>query len=80
MAVHRYEALRRSLSWPIAKRSLAITLVVGSILNVINQGDAIFWSGTVVWWKLLLTYCVPFCVSTFGAYSALRGRAVSASS
>jgi len=47
-------------------------LLVGSVLNVINQGDA-FWSGTAVnWWKLLLTYCVPFCVATFGAYSAYR--------
>ena len=31
------------------------------------------WSwGAVSWWRLLLTYCVPFCVATFGAYSAYR--------
>jgi len=70
MSGHRYWALRRALSWQIARRSLATMLLVGSVLNVINQGDA-FWSGTAVnWWKLLLTYCVPFCVATFGAYSA----------
>jgi len=34
-----YRALRRALSWQIARRSLATMLIVGSILNVINQGD-----------------------------------------
>jgi hypothetical protein len=47
-------------------------LVVGSILNIINQGDALVLSVAIDWWKLLLTYCVPFCVATFGAYSAYR--------
>jgi hypothetical protein len=72
MTVDRYETLRRALSWPIARRSFAIMLIVGSILNIINQGEALLGWGTVSWWKLLLTYCVPFCVATFGAYSAHR--------
>jgi hypothetical protein len=67
-----YAALRRALSWQIARRSLVTMLVVGSILNIINQGDALLSPGTVNWWKLLLTYLVPFCVATFGAYSAYR--------
>ena len=68
----RYRALRRALSWQIAQRSFATMLLVGSALNFINQGDAL-WSGAAVnWWKLSLTYCVPFCVATFGAYSAYR--------
>jgi len=52
-------------------------VIVGSILNIINQGDALARSGAIDWWKLLLTYCVPFCVATYGAYSAYRavGRA-----
>lgn len=37
-----------------------------------QSGDALVGSGTIGWWKLLLTYCVPFCVATFGAYSAYR--------
>ena len=68
----QYTALRRALSWPIARRSLATMLIVGSILNVINQGDALWSSGVISWWQLLLTYCVPFCVATFGAYSAYQ--------
>lgn len=74
----RYEALRRALAWSIAKRSLAIAAGVGSILNVINQGDELFGSGAVNWWKALLTYCVPFCVATYGAYSVHRSPGPSA--
>jgi len=73
MSGGRYRALRRALSWSMARRSFATALVVGTILNVINQGDAVLWWGAVSWWKMVLTYCVPFCVATFGAYSAHRG-------
>ena len=65
-------ALRLALSWHIARRSLAVMLVVGTILNLINQGDALFSSTAINWWKVALTFCVPFCVATFGAYSAYR--------
>jgi hypothetical protein len=56
----------------MARRSFATAVIVGTILNVINQGDAVLWWGAVVWWKIVLTYCVPFCVATFGGYSAHR--------
>jgi hypothetical protein len=72
MSNDSYGALRRALSWPIARRSLLTMLIVGSILNIINQGDALMRWDAIDWWKVLLTYCVPFCVATFGAYSAYR--------
>ena len=59
-----------ALSGPVLRRSLAIALIVGSILNLINQGDYVM-EGQVNWLKLTLTYCVPFCVSTYGAYCAV---------
>lgn len=59
-----------ALSGPVLRRSLAIALIVGTILNVINQGDYMI-DGRINWLKLALTYCVPFCVSTYGAYSAV---------
>ncbi|HZU90504.1 MAG TPA: nitrate/nitrite transporter NrtS [Stellaceae bacterium] len=63
----------------VPRRSLLTALVVGTILNLINQGDALVTGGHVVVPKLLLTYCVPFCVSTFGAVSLrlklMRGKA-----
>ena len=54
----------------IVRRSLVIAVVVGTILNFINQGDALVAGGPVVAWKLALTYCVPYCVSTYGAVTA----------
>ena len=63
----------------VPRRSLLTAMVVGTILNLINQGDALVTAGHVVVPKLLLTYCVPFCVSTFGAVSLrlklMRGEA-----
>ena len=53
-------------------RSLRVALVVGSLLVALNQGDALL-SGdfpwAAAWWKLPLTYLVPFCVATYGALS-----------
>lgn len=71
MATSR-EALRLTFSGRILRRSLMIALVVGTVLNAINQGPEIAAGASVVVWKLLLTYCVPFLVASFGAYSAVR--------
>ncbi len=54
---------------PIVRRSLRVALVVGTILTLLNQGDIIMagqWE-SALYWKIPLTYCVPFCVATFGA-------------
>ncbi|MCB2013359.1 MAG: nitrate/nitrite transporter NrtS [Sphingobium sp.] len=67
----RREALRTIFQGRILRRSLMVGLVVGTILNLINQGDAILSGGAVIAWKLCLTYCVPFLVSSYGAYGAL---------
>jgi hypothetical protein len=53
----------------VPKRSLLVALVVGTILNLINQGDAILLGYPVQWLKGGLTYLVPYCVSTYGAVS-----------
>lgn len=53
----------------VPRRSLCVALIVGTILNLINQGDALFGHGAVNWAKIMLTYSVPFCVATYGAVS-----------
>lgn len=55
----------------IVKRSLIIGLIVGTILNLINQGDAMADPSKFELIKCLLTYTVPYCVSTYGAVTAL---------
>jgi len=70
-------ALRTALAWPIARRSLLVMVVVGSLLNLINQGDALFFGAAINWYKIALTYCVPFCVATYGACCAVKAIAQS---
>jgi hypothetical protein len=54
----------------IVRRSAIIAAVVGTVLNVINQGDALVAGAPLVAWKIALTYCVPYCVATYGAVTA----------
>lgn len=48
-------------------RSIKVALVVGTLLNLINQPEALFGSGDLVFWKGDLTFLVPFCVATYRA-------------
>jgi hypothetical protein len=60
---------RYSISDGVPRRSLIVALIVGTILNLINQGDAMIAELPLDITKLLLTYLVPYCVSTYGAVS-----------
>lgn len=66
---YRLAALHQALSPACLRRSLAVALIVGTLLNAINQADVLFAGGEVSLVKLALTYAVPFCVATYGAYS-----------
>ena len=48
-------------------QALKIAFIVGIILVAINQGDAIVDGQPVVWWKVILTFMVPYSVSTYSA-------------
>ena len=58
----------------IVKRSLIIAAIVGTILNLINQGDAVGDMSKFELGKCLLTYMGPYCVSTYGAVTALMHK------
>jgi hypothetical protein len=68
----RAEALRPE--WAAVRRSIVIALIVGSAIIALNQGDVLL-AGAItplVLVKILVTPCVPFGVSLFGAYVAYR--------
>ena len=65
-------ALSQMFTWPVMRNALIVGLIVGTILNLINQGDKLGGAEPIDWLKLGLTYCVPFCVSTWGSFAALR--------
>ena len=54
----------------LLKRALLTALIVGSVINAIHNIDVIFALEFPKIWKSLLTYCVPFCVTIWGAYIA----------
>lgn len=62
-------ACRYALADGIPRRSFYLAIVVGTILNLINQGDALFGAASIHWLKLLSTYLVPYLVGTYGAVS-----------
>ncbi len=67
--------LAQVFSGAILKNSIIVAVVVGVILNAINQGDAVLAGGPLNWWKIVLTFAVPFCVASYGAYNAMcQGR------
>lgn len=68
------KSLQAACSIPVVTNSAKVSLVVGSVLNVINQGAAI-WDdgGTVSWWHVAMNFAVPYAVAT---YSAVAGQRV----
>lgn len=62
--------LSRDLVW----RAVKISLIVGSILNLINQGEVLWATAELSIVHVLLNYLVPFAVSIF---SAMQARAQS---
>jgi len=56
----------------IARGALRVSLVVGTVLNIINNGEQFWMHHTVSLWQAALNYIVPLCVS---AYSAARNEA-----
>lgn len=70
----RHAAIHR----PLMRTALATAAVVGTILTAINQGNVLL-DGRFpaeLWWKIPLTYSVPFMVSTWAALRIPLVRAV----
>lgn len=68
--------LQLASSRNVVRRSTKVSMLVGTILVAINQGNLLL--GGVyspdLWWKIPLTYCVPFAVSTYAAVDAIMAR------
>ena len=64
-----------AMSDGVPRRSLYVALIVGTVLNLINQGDALLGMASINWLKVILTYCVPYAVCTYGAVSVQLKKA-----
>lgn len=58
------------------RKTVAVTLIVGTVLFLINQLDVVLThhATTLTWVKVALTYVVPFCVSNYGVLVATHRR------
>ncbi len=65
-------------SRPVVRRALGYALVVGTVLIVINHGDALLAgelsTGRIL--RMLLTELVPYTVATLSSVQALRSITV----
>lgn len=56
----------KALTAPVTmKRAAKVSAIVGTILVIINQGDVIASGGFPPFWKIVLTYMVPYSVSSY---------------
>ncbi len=60
--------------WAAVRRSVLIALCVGIAIILLNHGDVLLARAITPrdMVKMLVTPCVPFCVSLYGAYAAYR--------
>ena len=56
------------------RRAFYTTLIVGTIVTAINHGDVIFSGQLPSLTKVGLTYCVPYCVNTWGVILGKRAE------
>ena len=58
------------------RKTVAVALIVGTVLFFINQFDVVLThhATALTWFKVALTYFVPFCVSNYGVLVASRRR------
>lgn len=62
---------------PIVLAAIKVALVVGTILNLINQGGRVMEGLPPSWFHVVLNYLVPYCVSSYSAArNELRRREV----
>jgi hypothetical protein len=62
-----FQLLQLACSSRIAQSALRVSIVVGTALNLINQGDVIWAENPIDWFRLFLNYLTPYCVASYSA-------------
>lgn len=65
--------LRVLLGPPVCITAIKAALLVGTALNIINQGEDIMNGAMPDWPRLALNYLVPFLVSAWSGARVMRG-------
>ncbi len=66
----------QALSRAVVMRAVKVALVVGTLLALINHGNAILTMSLTSksLFQVILTYFVPYCVSTWSAVKAIEAN------
>jgi hypothetical protein len=64
--------LKEMSNWAVVSNALRVSAFVGTCLNVINQGSAIWHGEGIEWGKMLLNYVVPYLVASYSAAKARK--------
>jgi hypothetical protein len=59
--------LQLACSRRIVINAIKIALVVGTVLNIINQGSTFMANAGISWIHVLLNYLVPYSVASYSA-------------
>lgn len=51
----------------IARNAAQVSAVVGTVLNLVNQGASIWEGHDISWLHLAMNYIVPYCVASYSA-------------
>lgn len=65
------DLIKAASSRRIVSSALRLSLVVGTVLNAVNQGSALMAWQDIAWSQVILNYFVPYCVAS---YSAARNQ------
>jgi ABC-type sulfate transport system permease component len=68
------EFWRVAFSRRIAINAVKVSLVIGTVLNIINQGENILHGLPIAWAHVFLNYFTPYCVATWSATKNELGR------
>ena len=59
--------LRAAMLPPIVANAIKVSLVVGSVLNIINNGGDWLHGLPIDWLGVCLNFAVPYCVASYSA-------------
>lgn len=58
----------------IVRSALKVSLVVGTVLNVVNNGEQLWTQHSVNLWHVAMNFIVPYLVSIYSAARNEAGR------
>ncbi|MBA4263747.1 MAG: hypothetical protein C0453_01575 [Comamonadaceae bacterium] len=68
------QLIKATSSKHIVVNALRVSAVVGTVLNLINQGEALLAGSAPFWPHVVLNYLVPYLVASYSAAKNELGR------